>query len=113
MSNFENSYRGFCKFLRDNLEDDAFVDEMEDDLEEYDGIFSDLCNAKEEMDERRPARPVITCPWCKGSGEDGHDRCFPPNPYVCRVCDGEGKVALVPSSGYPKIENILMFDDLE
>lgn len=35
---------------------------------------------------------VVTCPWCDGTGTDGHDRSYPPNPYVCQICDGSGKV---------------------
>ncbi len=30
------------------------------------------------------------CPDCDGSGFSGHDRCDPPNPYVCENCDGKG-----------------------
>ena len=42
-------------------------------------------------------RLVVTCPACNGSGEDGQDRCLPPNPYVCEVCDGYGKVEILPA----------------
>lgn len=32
------------------------------------------------------------CSHCRGTGEDGHDRCHPPNPYICEKCDGSGKI---------------------
>ena len=38
----------------------------------------------------------ITCPWCEGTGHDGHDRCDPPNPYTCQICGGSGKVVIKP-----------------
>jgi hypothetical protein len=37
---------------------------------------------------------LIKCPWCEGSGEDGHDRCYPPNPYLCYICNGTGRVSM-------------------
>lgn len=33
---------------------------------------------------------VAVCPNCKGTGRDGHDRCYPPNWYVCEICKGSG-----------------------
>ena len=32
------------------------------------------------------------CPNCKGTGKDGHDRCYPPNWYVCEKCNGRGNL---------------------
>jgi len=32
------------------------------------------------------------CPDCQGTGKDGHDRCDPPNWYVCSKCNGQGKI---------------------
>jgi len=26
------------------------------------------------------------CPRCGGDADQGHDRCYPPNPYVCSKC---------------------------
>ena len=34
------------------------------------------------------------CPHCRGTGKDGHDRCDPPNWYICDNCDGSGRTAL-------------------
>lgn len=34
------------------------------------------------------------CPHCRGTGKDGHDRCDPPNWYICENCDGSGRTAL-------------------
>ena len=27
------------------------------------------------------------CPECGGENDRGHDRCYPPNPYLCSKCD--------------------------
>lgn len=38
-------------------------------------------------------RPVVAdidlnvCPGCGGPADNGHDRCYPPNPYYCTKCD--------------------------
>ena len=32
------------------------------------------------------------CANCDGTGIDGYDRCYPPNPYVCQRCDGTGEI---------------------
>lgn len=32
---------------------------------------------------------MVKCPHCEGTGTDGHDRCYPPNDIICRVCDGD------------------------
>ena len=37
------------------------------------------------------------CPDCEGTGKDGHDRCDPPNWYICEKCNGTGKVAIKPT----------------
>lgn len=29
------------------------------------------------------------CPKCDGPADNGHDRCFPPNPYYCTKCSEE------------------------
>lgn len=34
----------------------------------------------------------MKCQICNGTGKDGFDRCYPPNPYICRFCDGSGEV---------------------
>lgn len=38
-----------------------------------------------------------SCPQCGGSGEDGFDRCHPPNPYICDLCQGSGLVFIRPA----------------
>jgi len=35
------------------------------------------------------------CPDCNGTGKDGHDRCVPPNWYVCDRCNGTGKIGTI------------------
>ena len=37
-----------------------------------------------------PIKPpdLSKCPKCGGPADNGHDRCLPPNPYVCTKCDG-------------------------
>lgn len=42
-------------------------------------------------------RLIVTCPACEGTGEDGQDRCLPPNSYICPVCDGSRKVEIIPA----------------
>ena len=33
-------------------------------------------------------KPDVTkCPVCGGSADNGHDREYPPNPYVCTKCE--------------------------
>ena len=33
------------------------------------------------------AEPDLSrCPSCGGPADNGHDRCMPPNPYVCTKC---------------------------
>lgn len=27
------------------------------------------------------------CPKCGGPADNGHDRCLPPNPYLCSKCE--------------------------
>ena len=35
----------------------------------------------------RDEKPNINmCPLCGGPADNGHDREYPPNPYVCTVC---------------------------
>lgn len=29
------------------------------------------------------------CPKCGGVADNGHDRCYPPNPYLCTKCEGK------------------------
>lgn len=35
-------------------------------------------------------RGISKCPQCGGEADNGHDRCLPPNPYVCTKCEKEG-----------------------
>lgn len=37
-------------------------------------------------------RKPIKCDYCNGTGHDGFDRMYPPNYYVCGVCNGEGTI---------------------
>jgi len=30
---------------------------------------------------------IGVCPECGGPADNGHDRCYPPNPYVCTKCE--------------------------
>lgn len=30
----------------------------------------------------------VVCKYCNGTGKDGHDRCDPPNWYICEKCNG-------------------------
>ena len=36
---------------------------------------------------KEPAPDLSKCPNCGGPADNGHDRCFPPNPYYCTKCD--------------------------
>lgn len=29
---------------------------------------------------------ITKCPSCGGVADNGHDRCYPPNPYYCTKC---------------------------
>jgi hypothetical protein len=51
-------------------------------------------------------RPDLSkCPQCGGVADNGHDRCYPPNPYYCTKCEKEPMtpdivlVAYRPSTG--------------
>ncbi len=56
----------------------------------------------------------MECTWCDGSGKNGHDRCYPPNEYICYMCNGKGKVDetrhrvinFITNLMYPKNSNI-------
>ena len=77
---------------------DLDIESLKFDAEEARRLRSDLCDA---VDKRfrlcETDKLVITCPWCGGSGSDGHDRSMPVSYYVCDVCKGSGRVELVPS----------------
>lgn len=30
---------------------------------------------------------LTKCPCCGGPADNGHDRCYPPNPYFCKKCN--------------------------
>jgi hypothetical protein len=34
-----------------------------------------------------PKVDINVCPNCGGVADNGHDRCYPPNPYFCTKCD--------------------------
>lgn len=42
------------------------------------------------MTKMPPDQDLTKCPNCGGIADNGHDRCFPPNPYYCTKCDGTG-----------------------
>ncbi len=56
-----------------------------------------------EKPEEEPPIPAdwVTCEYCGGTGADGFDRCYPPNPYVCDKCDGKGKVPPETAASWP------------
>jgi hypothetical protein len=69
---------------------DRFIDfdrEIQNKRPEIKDKTEDCNFGSEKIDE-----DYIVCPNCNGTGEDGHDRCEPPNPYVCLICQGEKKI---------------------
>lgn len=46
-----------------------------------------LWNQRFEVLNNKP--DLSKCPRCGGEADNGHDRCIPPNPYLCRKCDEE------------------------
>ncbi len=53
------------------------------------------------IDALKAQNPDVPCPACGGSGNsDEHDRCFPPNYYVCETCNHTGKVPLTKALEY-------------
>ena len=43
------------------------------------------------------AARLNVCPGCGGEADNGHDRCYPPNPYYCTKCATNPTPALQPS----------------
>jgi hypothetical protein len=40
-----------------------------------------------ELSDQLGADPDLSkCPVCGGPADNGHDRCLPPNPYLCTKC---------------------------
>jgi len=80
---------------------DAFkyneADQLIEDAESYNSIKDQMFECMN-MSTRASGFPdteiVIDCLMCEGTGEDGHDRCFPPNPYLCDFCEGTGSLIL-------------------
>jgi len=73
------------------------LEEAKYDAGEWKKFIGEVC----EQDDKKHRlcetdKIVVTCFWCKGSGHDGHDREYPPNPYVCQICDGSGRVEIKP-----------------
>lgn len=89
------------------LEDDCMgglVGAMESDLEEHLKWRHALCEAIEATYQDAGYHgPIVSCPWCGGDGTDGYDRCLPPNPYICSICNGSGEVEIC-AAGETKIE---------
>jgi len=58
--------------------------------------------AKKKPEEKSPTpSDWVTCEYCSGSGHDGFDRSYPPNPYICGECDGKGKVSPETAASWP------------
>lgn len=52
------------------------VAELEQLLKSY---STGECVVEQEVD-------INKCPNCGGEADNGHDRCYPPNPYYCTKC---------------------------
>ena len=82
--------------------DDALVFELSDvdpeetieDSKNFQLLIGEIMEQREKINQGESEQIEVTCPWCRGTGKEGHDRCMPPNPYVCEVCGGYGKVLL-------------------
>jgi len=75
----------------------GIIGAMEDDLREHQKFVHDLVTAEDRCFRLCETKyPVIRCPWCGGSGTDGFDRCWPPGECICQMCNGYGKVNIVP-----------------
>lgn len=49
-----------------------------------------IINIMQEDEKLKLYSEVAVCPQCNGTGIDGHDGCYPPNWYVCEICNGSG-----------------------
>ena len=66
------------------------------DAAHYQKMIDEVLECLEKRHGNLQEKIIITCPMCEGEGCDGHDRCVPPNPYICEVCNGYGKIELRP-----------------
>lgn len=48
-------------------------------------------------DQPEAAPSLNVCPGCGGPADNGHDRCYPPNPYCCSKCTADQQPAPQPS----------------
>ena len=49
-------------------------------------IIWDSCRIKNGSYDEENA-DLSKCPNCGGPADNGHDRCYPPNPYYCTKCE--------------------------
>jgi len=88
------------KELEEEKEIECKTDDIEtlrEDHKNWMRLISDIADALELKDTTIDTEDiVIKCPWCNGSGKDGHDRSVPPNSYICVLCNGSGRVEIVP-----------------
>jgi len=77
--------------------DEFELESIQDDAEEWKKFIGELLDQDDKKNRFfKIDRIVVSCPMCGGSGYTGHDREYPPNPYICRICDGSGKVEIKP-----------------
>ena len=79
-----------CHVIQLNIEKDG--DFTKSDV---DAIIEIMSIIRRQMPDKEPPIPAnwVSCEYCGGTGEDGFDRCHPPNPYICEKCSGKGKVS--------------------
>jgi hypothetical protein len=46
-----------------------------------------LASPQSARDSEPPKVDLSKCPKCGGPADNGHDRCYPPNPYYCTKCN--------------------------
>jgi len=77
-----------------DIETEVTEDEVKEEWEKLKKVVSD--KYKESALDKEIEQGE-KCPDCEGTGKDGHDRCDPPNWYICEKCNGTGKVAIKPT----------------
>jgi len=57
--------------------------------------------ARASLPSAQPQEPDINkCPSCGGEADNGHDRCYPPNPYYCTKCTSAQPSDVVVEASY-------------
>jgi len=81
---------------------------------DVDAIIEMMTIIRRQMPDEETPIPAdwVTCEYCGGSGDDGFDRCYPPNPYICGKCDGKGKVSPETAASWPA-EDIMECDEFD